>query len=196
MPQPLVEGKPSAAATEAKRRGLVYGGFGQWVDAARVVRGKTVDGQFVPVTGDGEEEDTQDKGRVAILDVDANLFVAPARSPAVRQYIDFLYKLANSGTPLVLLLGKPMVEKALQVFSHVNALKKARVVPYTTTDSNLKRGFVGKLLKSGYSQVYYFDKDPKAIRAVDSLKATYNRSGAQVFTHVAPSIRSLSREHR
>lgn len=181
----------SAAAKEAHRRGLTYGGFSQWVDASRQVRGKTVDGQFVPV-GPESAGQQQAKGPIAVIDVDTDLFRLPSENSVVRRYLSFLEKLLKRQVSLVLLLPKDLIERAAELLSQFDNLNQSKVVPYTKADPSVKAGFVAKLIKSGYARVYFFDDDQQTIQAVNALKAK-----GHVETGFLPSIKTLmSREHQ
>ena len=53
------------ASEIAKEHGLIYGGFGGWVDPkTREVKARTVDGKFVPVDEDPGSNAKEDLGKV------------------------------------------------------------------------------------------------------------------------------------
>jgi hypothetical protein len=191
--RPLNESTPGE---QAHALGLEYGGFGGWIDPkTRVVKARTIDGKLVRVDDDESPEGEDNKGRLIVLDVDDNLLYADMKKPSqtVENYIHLLRALVKTGQDVVLLHARNS-EKKLAQFLKTNGITSGpTLLPIGSGTPDKKQEFIEKKIKEGYKEVQFFDRDPKAIHAVEALKAPFNKRDVQIETHQIPPISADSR---
>lgn len=176
---------------QAKSLGLVYGGFGGWIDPkTRVVKARTIDGKLVRVDDEEEQGGEENLGRLIILDVDDNLLFADPKKlkHSAEKYVQLIRALTRSGQPIVLMHARNAEERLAKFMQSIGVTNGATLVPVGSAGPDKKRELVEKKVKAGYSEIQFFDRDPKAIRAVESLKAPYNKRQISIETHQIPPV--------
>jgi hypothetical protein len=186
----------STPAEQAKALGFEYLGFGGWGYAKdRIKRAETIDGKLVRIEHDAETEQEENLGRLIVVDVDDNLLYADVKNPTetVARYIHLLKALVKSGQDVVLMHARNS-EKRLAVFLKQNGITAgAALAPIGSGTPDKKKEFVEKKIHAGYTEIQFFDRDPKAIHAIESLKAPYNKRNITIETHQIPPISDDSR---
>lgn len=189
MRQILNELKP---AEQARALGLTYGGFGGWIDpSSRKVIARTVNGRLVKVDDSNATQEDNDLGRLIIVDLDDELlYTDPAKaSEDYFRYIKLLKSLVKTGSDVVVMHSRNS-EKRVARFLRDNGITIGpTLAPIGSSSPQNKRDFVEKKIKSGYSEIQFFDRDQKAISAVESLKAPYNRLDLKIGTHKIPALK-------
>lgn len=181
----------STPAEQAHALGFEYLGFGGWGNPQdRIVRAKTVDGKLVRVEDNQESEPTEDLGRCIIVDVDDKLLYADLKQPTdtVQRYIYLLHALVKTGQSVVLMHARNSEKKLAQFLKQIGITAGPQLAPIGSGTPDKKRELVEKKVQAGYKEIQFFDRDPLAIHAVESLKAPYNKRNIQIETHKIPPI--------
>lgn len=170
----------STPAEQAKQMGLVYLGFGGWGyadDPNRKVVARTIDGKLVKVGEEEEGESTRDLGRITILAFEDTILKADPTKPSryIEKFHTMIKAIVKRGNDFVLLceLGS---ERALADYLRRIGLKAGlKIVPIGEMTPAKAHDFVEKKIQEGYSTIEYFDTDEHNCKAVESLKATFNK---------------------
>src|SRR5574338_728006 len=167
--------KEEAPKDVAKKHGLVYGGFAQWIDPkTREVIGRTIDGKFVWAKG-AQENDGKNLGRVMVFNINSDLIHGhfDEKSKIVQTY-NHLLRIATQGGAEFYILTPRNGEKEAAKYLHKNGITTGvKLKPFGSGEPQKIRDFVAKLIKRGHKHVQYFDEDKGNISAIESLKATY-----------------------
>lgn len=187
MAQQLNELTP---AEQARALGLEYGGFGGWINKDRKVVARTINGRLVRVDNDEEPEKDEDLGRILIIDFDDELLYTDLKKAKqnVKRYIILLKSLVKTGNDVVIMHSRNSEKKVAKFLKKIGITAGPTLVPYASSEPNKKRDFVQKKIKAGYTEIHFFDRDPKAIHAVESLKAPYNKVLKKLETHQIPRL--------
>lgn len=179
-------------AQQAKAMGLVYGGFGGWIDPeTRVVKARTVDGKLVKVDGDEEGGSKEDLGRVAILNFDPSLLQSTASKlpeEKVKAYNKLLAKILQFGGDFIIFTARSQEKDVAKYLMKIGITAGVKLAPFASAESQKKRKYVEKKIKSGYSHIQYFDFDAKDIAAIESLKPPYNKLNVRIETFDIPTL--------
>ena len=177
---------------QAKALGLVYGGFGGWIDPeTRVVKARTVDGKLVKVGDDEEGPSKEDLGRVAILNFDPALLQKSAASvpqEKVQAYNKLLTRILQFGGDFIVFTARSQEKDVARYLQKIGITSGVKLAPFGSSDSQKKRKYVEKKIKSGYSHIQYFDYDGKDIAAIESLKPPYNKLNVRIETFDIPTL--------
>lgn len=182
---------------QAHALGLVYGGFAGWVDpTTRKVIAKTVDGNLVRISNDDQEEggDEENLGRLTILDLDFEvIFANPKENKlAIQDYVTLIKSILHVGSDFTILIKKNGEKDAAKFLKSIGIIHGVTLSPLGSFDAEKKRHFVEEKIKDGYSEIQYYDRDEKAIQAVGSLKATYNKLDIRVDTHKLSNFKAVA----
>ena len=187
------------AKDEAHALGLVYGGFAGWVDPkdpSRKVVAKTVKNKLVRVTGDEDaiEKDTDDLGRLTIFDLDFEVIYANPKQNrvALKDYITLMKSILHVGSDFVILIKKNGEKDAATFLKKIGIIHGVKLSPLGSFDPEKKKRFVEKKIKEGYTEIQYYDRDEKAISAISSLKATYNKLDIRIDAHKVPTFKAVA----
>jgi hypothetical protein len=176
----------------AKTLGLEYGGFGGWIDPkTRVVKARTVNGKLVRVDGDEEESGDDDLGRLIIVNFDDELLYVDAKNSKnkdVERLIYLLKSVVRTGSDVVILHARNSEKKVAKWLKDHGITAGVTLVPYGSSSPDKKHDFVEKKVHAGYTEIQYFDHDVKAIHAIESLRAPYNKREVQIEPHQLPKL--------
>jgi hypothetical protein len=180
-------------AEQAKSMGLEYGGFGGWIDPkTRKVVAKTIDGNLVRTSDQNAGDNDLDMGRLVILDFDDELLYAkPEDAGAVKKYIKLIKSILKSGSDFVVLTARNSEKKVAKFLRKVGVTSGLKLKPYGSADPHKKKIFIKKKIDEGYSEIQFFDRDPKALHAAESLKAPYNKLDVRIDTHKLPTFKQV-----
>jgi hypothetical protein len=173
-------------AEQAKALGLVYGGFGGWVNADRKVVARTIDGHLVKVDDEQETEQKGDRGRVTVLVMEDEIVkVDDAKlSKYLQKFNKMIKAIIRRGGEFVLLCNRGS-ERAVADYLRKNGVKAGlKLVPIVNNNPNKMREFCQKKIEEGFTNIQFFGSDDKAVHAVESLKATYNKLDIVIDTHL------------
>jgi hypothetical protein len=189
--QPLNEATP---AETAKSMGLTYLGFGGWgyaSDPKRKVVARTIDGKLVRVEDDAQaNQKATDAGRLIIVDFDDHLLYADLQTPtdAVRRYVHLLKTVVRTGSETIVLHSRNAEKQVAKFLKQIGVTAGPKLVPYGSSEPNKKKLLVQQKIKTGFTEIQFFDRDPHAIHAVESLKAPYNKLKVKIETHQIPPL--------
>ena len=179
-------------AQQAKSMGLVYGGFGGWIDPeTRVVKARTVDGKLVKADGDEDGSAKEDLGRVTILNFDPSLLQGKAKQlppEKVKTYNKLLAKILQFGGDFIIFTARSQEEDVARYLQKIGITAGVKLAPFASSESQKKRKYIEKKIKSGYSHIQYFDFDSKDIAAIESLKPPYNKLNVRIETFDIPTL--------
>lgn len=165
-------------AEQAHAMGLVYGGFGGWIrkdDPDRKVVAQTIDGKLVRKEEDKSSD--QDLGRLNIFRFDPNILTMSQKNPSSRfvwKYNAILKSITKLGTA-VMIVPRGTEHKIADYLRTIGIDGGVKLASIDSDNPNLVRDFVADKIDQGFSNVQYFDTNEKAINAVDSLHAQYNK---------------------
>lgn len=170
----------STPAEQAEAMGLVYLGFGGWgyeTDPERKVVARTIDGKLVKVGEEEEGETSQDLGRVTILAFENTILRADPTKPSkyIEKFQMMIKAIVKRGNDFVLLckLGD---ERAVADYLRKIGLKAGlKIVPVSDLTPAKAHDFAEQKIQDGYTQIEYFDTNTQNCKAVESLKATFNK---------------------
>lgn len=191
-------------AEQAKALGLEYGGFGGWINpTTRQVVAKTIDGKLVRTDTVSAGSDRTDLGRLVVLDFDDDLLQARSQdAEAVKKYIDLIKNILKTGSDFYIMTTRDVEddpsaelknrEQAVAKFLARFGIKSGvRFAPIVNSEPQKKKHFVQAKIKEGYTEIQFFDRDEKALHAVESLKAPYNKLDVRIDTHKLPSFQEV-----
>jgi predicted nucleic acid-binding Zn ribbon protein len=194
----------STPAEQAKALGLEYGGFGGWINpSTRQVVAKTIDGKLVRTDGSGAGSDRTDLGRLVVMDFDDDLLYArPEDASAVKKYVDLMHGILKTGSDFYILTDRKVEDNphaqtknkeqdVAKFLDKVGIKSGVQFAPIVNSEPHKKKLFVQKKIKEGYTEIQYFDRDEKAIHAIDSLKAPYNKLDVRIDGHKLPSFQEV-----
>jgi hypothetical protein len=182
--------KESTAAETAHALGLEYGGFGGWIDSNRKVVARTVNGKLVKVSEDEDAQAEEDLGRIIIFDFDDEMLYTDLKNRTEAQkVVQLLKSLVGTGSDIVILHSRNSEKKVAKFLGQVGISSGPTLMPIGSSEPTKKREFVEKKMKSGYSEIHFFDRDEKSIHAVESLKAPYNKLEVKIETHSIPRLK-------
>jgi hypothetical protein len=167
-----------SASEQAKQLGLVYGGFGGWIDPeSRKVVARTVDGKLVRIENDDENNGKPDLGRLSILSFEDTVAHSDLDHPSIylKKFNIMLNLIIRRGGHFVMLVNRGS-ERAIADYLRRSGIK-AGVSLVTIGEANPSkiRDFIKEKIKEGYTNIQFFDTDEKDVNAVESLKATLNK---------------------
>lgn len=183
-PQPLNEMTP---AEQAKSLGLVYGGFGGWIDPkTRVVKARTIDGKLVKVEDEDEGQDRPDLGPLILFNFDEQILGTDKdEAPRFIHKFDSVIKaILQKGADVVFIIPPATEHKVADYLRGIGVHAGPTLVPLVSDDPNKRHDFVAKKIKEGYTKIHYFDHSEVNCKAVESLEATYNKLDVRVVTHL------------
>lgn len=189
MAERLNEIKPG---DQAKALGLTYGGFGGWINpSTRKVVARTVNGRLVRVDGETAETQKEDLGRLMIVDFDDELlYIDPSKAKEdYHRYIRFLKSIVKTGSDVIVMHARNSERNVAVFLKKVGITSGPTLIPIGSSTPEKKRELVEKKIKAGYSEIGFFDRDEKAIHAVESLKAPYNKLEIKIETKKIPSLK-------
>lgn len=174
-------------ADQAKALGLVYGGFGGWIDPeTRVKKAETIDGKLVRTDGDGDGDNVPDLGKINIFVLDHDVIEAASNKPSkyVETYNSIIKKLVKlGGGEMVILIQRNTEREIAEYLRKLGISAGLKLTPIDAKDPNKVRDYVEEKIKAGYSVIKYFDCDPINVNAVESLRAPYNKLDLTIDTH-------------
>jgi hypothetical protein len=178
-------------AEQAKALGLEYGGFGGWIDSNRKVVARTINGKLVKVDDQEEAQVEEDLGRIIVFDFDDELLYTDMKkaTPEIKKIIYLIKSLIKTGSDTVILHSRNSERKVAEFLKKVGVTSGPTLIPIGSSEPNKKREFVEKKIKAGYSEIQFFDRDPKSVHAIESLKAPYNRLEIKIETHQIPKLK-------
>jgi hypothetical protein len=181
---------------QAKALGLVYGGFGGWIDPdTRVVMARTVDGKLVRVKDGEEEEGDQNLGRLIILNFDPNILHAEKNGiPEEKQkaYKALIHKVLKFGGDFIVFTARTQAIEVAKYLKGMGINNGVKIVPFGSSAGQKKRKFVEKKIKTGYKEIQYFDYNKSDIAAIESLKAPYNKKQIKIDAVRIPELGVVS----
>jgi hypothetical protein len=189
MKKPLNEITPSE---QAKMLGLDYLGFGGWGKSSdRKVLARTIDGKLVRTDDNGQPEDDTDLGRLLIIDFDDELLYMNLDNATgdAAKFLKLIKSLVKTGNDIVILHSRNSEKRVAKFLKSINITAGPTLVPIGSSDPSKKKEFVAKKIKAGYSEIYFFDRDPNAIQAVESLKAPFNKVLVKLETYQIPELK-------
>lgn len=183
---PLNELSP---ADQAKALGLVYGGFGGWIDPkTRIVKARTVDGELVKVDDEEDGESSQDMGKINIFVLDHAVIKKASEdssSTYVKKYNKIIKTLSQRGDgDMVILIERNTEREIADYLRKIGLSSGLKLTPLAADDPNQIREYVRQKIESGYTDIQYFDTDKVNINAVESLRAPYNKKKITIDTHI------------
>lgn len=183
---PLNELSP---ADQAKALGLVYGGFGGWIDPkTRVVKARTVDGELVKVDDEEDGKSSQDMGKINIFVLDHAVIKKASEDSAstyVKKYNKIIKTLSQRGDgDMVILIERNTEREIADYLRKIGLSSGLKLTPLAADDPNQIREYVRQKIESGYTDIQYFDTDKVNINAVESLRAPYNKKKITIDTHI------------
>jgi len=183
---PLNELSP---ADQAKALGLVYGGFGGWIDPkTRVVKARTVDGELVKVDDEEEGDSSQNMGKINIFVLDHAVIKKASEdtsSTYVKKYNKIIKTLSKHGDgDMVILIERNTEREIADYLRKIGVSSGLKLTPLASDDPNQIREYVRQKIESGYTDIQYFDTDKININAVESLRAPYNKKKITIDTHI------------
>lgn len=176
-------------ADQAKALGLVYGGFGGWIDPkTRVVKARTVDGELVKVGDDEEGDGSQDMGEISIFVLDHSVIKKASQdtsSTYVKKYNKIIKTLSKrSEGDMVILIERNTEREIADYLRKIGISSGLKLTPLAADDPNQIREYVRQKIEAGYTDIQYFDTDKVNINAVESLRAPYNKKKITIDTHI------------
>lgn len=176
-------------ADQAKALGLVYGGFGGWIDPkTRIVKARTVDGELVKVDDEEDGESSQDMGKINIFVLDHAVIKKASEdssSTYVKKYNKIIKTLSQRGDgDMVILIERNTEREIADYLRKIGLSSGLKLTPLAADDPNQIREYVRQKIESGYTDIQYFDTDKVNINAVESLRAPYNKKKITIDTHI------------
>lgn len=187
MKKILLEKTPSEIA---KEHGLIYGGFGGWVEPkTREVKARTIDGKFVPVPKEPGSNAKENLGKVIIFDFDPLLLKPDKDAQGVAQKHSKVLKASvKAGVPVFVLTPQGTENNVAKFLGSIGVRKGAKLVAMDASDPQKKAEFVEEKINAGYKHVIFFDDEETNNHAVEALNAKFNRLDVQVDTHLLPRV--------
>ena len=178
------------ASEIAKEHGLIYGGFGGWVDPkTREVKARTVDGKFVPVDEDPGSNAKEDLGKVIIFDFDPVILNPDAeRQDAANKHSAVLKAAVKAGVPVFVLSPQGTEKDTATFLSGIGVKKGVKLIPIDSSNPQRKVQVVEEKINDGFKHIVFFDDDEKTNHAIESLAAKYNRLDVQIDAHLLPAV--------
>ena len=179
-------------ADQAKSLGLVYGGFGGWIDPkTRQVKARTVDGKLVRVDDEENGGTTQTLGKLNIFVLDHNVMKNGERLS--KKYTDKYNKIIQSilkhgDGEMIILIEKNTEREVADYLRKIGISGGLKLTPIDATDPNKIRAYVEKKIKAGHNSIQYYDTNETNINAVESLRAPYNKLDLSIDTHPLTKI--------
>jgi hypothetical protein len=176
---PKTSTSSNTPAEQAHAMGLVYGGFGGWIhkqDPDRKVVARTIDGKLIRVSDD-EDGGNQDLGRINVFRFDPEILSMSTKNPSSRfvwKYNAILKSITKMGSA-VMIVPRGTEHTVADYLRRIGIDGGVKLAPITSDNPNLVRDFVAEKIEQGFSNVQYFDTNEKAVNAVDSLHAQYNK---------------------
>lgn len=174
-------------ADQAKALGLVYGGFGGWIDPkTRVVKARTIDGELVQVDDEEEGEGNANMGKISVFVLDHQVIKRgnQSKSKYVETYNKIIKTISKRGDgDMVILIERNTEREIAEYLRKIGISAGLKLTPLDTTDPNKIRDYVKQKIEAGYSEIHYFDTDKVSINAIESLRAPYNKKKIKIETH-------------
>lgn len=182
----------STPSEQAKALGLEYGGFGGWIDPkTREVRARTVDGKLVRVEDDEESQGEDDLGCLILVSFDDELLytdINTTENKDIDRLIYLLKSVVKTSNDVIVMHSRNSERKVAMWLKEHGITGGAVLVPYGSSDPDKKKELVQKKIHAGYTEIQFFDSDSKALHAVESLKAPYNKRQIKIDTHQIPKL--------
>lgn len=175
-------------ADQAKSLGLIYGGFGQWIDPkTRITKARTIDGKLVKVDSSSEDAPEADLGKINIFVVDHSVLEKAKRVPDSR-FVEIYNKLLKAmvkigGAENVMLVNQHSQQEVAEYFRKIGISAGVNLTPIDMNDPNKIHEFVEKKIKEGYTHIEFYDNNQVNIESVESLRAPYNKLDLTIDTH-------------
>ena len=170
----------STPAEQAKSMGLVYLGFGGWGyenDPERNVVARTIDGKLVKVGEEEEGDASRDLGRVTILAFEDTILQADSSKPSkyIEKFQMMIKAIVKRGNDFVLLCKLGREREVADYLRKIGLKAGLKIVPVSDLTPAKAHDFAEQKIQDGYSRIEYFDTNPQNCKAVESLKATFNK---------------------
>jgi hypothetical protein len=182
----------SKPADEAKKLGLEYCGFGGWcIPKTREVVARTVDGQLVRVDDNEDQKKNKDLGRLIVVNFDDELLYVDSKHPedrATKLLVNLMKSVVRTGSDVILLHARNSEKKVAKWLKMQGITGGPTLIPYGSADVVKKKELIEKKIRAGYKEIEFFDSDAKSLRAINSLKAPFNKRQIQIDTHQIPKL--------
>lgn len=171
-------------AEEAHAMGLEYGGFGGWIDPkTRQVKAKTIDGHLVRVTDDDESKEEQQFGPLVVLHMENWIFNADPNKPFTEKYNAMIRAIVHKGVDVAIFVERGKEHAAASYLRKMGVGGGVKLVPINGNDDTQVKEFFRQKIELGYRKFHYFDTNMRNIKAVESLKAPYNKLDLKIKVH-------------
>jgi hypothetical protein len=172
-------------AEEAHSLGLEYGGFGGWIDPkTRAVKAKTIDGHLVKVNGNEQGGDEEPEyGPLVVLHMENWIYSADPDAPFTQKYNKMIKTIVHKGIDVAVLVERGKEHVAADYLRKMGIGAGVKLVPINAEDDTQVKEFFRQKIDLGYRKFHYFDSNHRNIKAVESLKAPYNKLDLKLRIH-------------
>lgn len=116
-------------------------------------------------------------------DIDVSQFDKVLINPrAIPKYVDALKRVVQKGSAKVIILtARGDYRPVASFLRDIGIRSGVKIVALDSSNPELKKNYIEKLIKKGATDIEFYDDSPKNIRAVNTLKRLYSKVNLKTY---------------
>jgi hypothetical protein len=132
---------------------------------------------------DEEQSEEKEYGPLVVIHMDDWIFKADPNSAFTQKYNKIIKAIVHKGIDVAVLVERGKEHAAADYLRKMGVGAGVKLVPLNAEDDTQVKEFFRQKIDLGYRKFHFFDSNHRNIKAVESLKAPFNKLDLKIRIH-------------